>query len=120
MQKIALFAPLSFLLKVQFVRQLIIGFSRIRFLNFSDIRLYPPSSASPFSLYLEPLPSFVLFDMRTKHEYEANALATHLIIDDDELIDLMKQDYDVVQLSAAMVLNYHLRIQLEQQKGKMK
>ena len=41
----------------------------------------------------EPLPEFVLFDMRTKHEYEANAFASHLIIDDDELIDLMKQDY---------------------------
>ena len=39
-------------------------------------------------------PEFVLFDMRTKHEYEANAFASHLIIDDDELIDLMKQDYD--------------------------
>ena len=38
----------------------------------------------------EPLPEFVLFDMRTKHEYEANAFASHLIIDDDELIDLMK------------------------------
>ena len=37
----------------------------------------------------EPLPEFVLFDMRTKHEYEANAFASHLIIDDDELIDLM-------------------------------
>ena len=45
----------------------------------------------------ELLPEFVLFDMRTKHEYEANAFASHLIIDDDEL-DLMKQDYDVVQL----------------------
>ena len=33
----------------------------------------------------EPLPEFVLFDMRTKHEYEANAFASHLIIDDDEL-----------------------------------
>ena len=28
----------------------------------------------------EPLPEFVLFDMRTKHEYEANAFASHLII----------------------------------------
>ena len=35
----------------------------------------------------EPLPEFVLFDMRTKHEYEANAFASHLIIDDGELID---------------------------------
>ena len=51
----------------------------------------------------EPLPEFVLFDMRTKHEYEANAFASHMIIDDDELIDLMKQDYDVVQLSACLL-----------------
>ncbi len=27
----------------------------------------------------EPLPEFVLFDMRTKHEYEANAFASMLI-----------------------------------------
>ena len=49
-------------------------------------------------------------DMRTKHEYEANAFASHLIIDDDELIDLMKQDYDVVQLSAAMGTNINLML----------
>ena len=48
--------------------------------------------------------------MRTKHEYEANAFASHLIIDDDELIDLMKQDYDVVQLSAAMGTNINLML----------
>ena len=58
----------------------------------------------------EPLPEFVLFDMRTKHEYEANAFASHLIIDDDELIDLLKQDYDVVQLSAAMGTNINLML----------
>ena len=58
----------------------------------------------------EPLPEFVLFDMRTKHEYEANAFASHLIIDDDELIDLMKQNYDVVQLSAAMGTNINLML----------
>ena len=45
----------------------------------------------------EPLPEFVLFDMRTKHEY-------------DELIDLMKQDYNVVQLSAAMGTNINLML----------
>ena len=30
--------------------------------------------------------------------YKRQAFASHMIIDDDELIDLMKQDYDVVQL----------------------
>ena len=45
-----------------------------------------------------------------KHEYEANAFASHLIIDDDDLIDLMKQDYDVVQLSSAMGTNINLML----------
>ena len=48
--------------------------------------------------------------MSKAHEYEANAFAFHLIIDDDELIDLMKQDYDVVQLSAAMGTNINLML----------
>ena len=48
--------------------------------------------------------------MSKAHEDEANAFASHLIIDDDELIDLMKQDYDVVQLSAAMGTNINLML----------
>lgn len=56
------------------------------------------------------LPEFVLFDMRTKHEYEANAFAAHLIIDDDALIDYLRQGYDVVQLSSAMGTNINLML----------
>ena len=56
------------------------------------------------------LPEFVLFDMRTKHEYEANAFAAHLIIDDDELIENLRQGYDVVQLSAIMGTNINLML----------
>ena len=56
------------------------------------------------------LPEFVLFDMRTKHEYEANAFAAHLIIDDDELIDNLRQGYDVVQLSSIMGTNINLML----------
>ena len=56
------------------------------------------------------LPEFVLFDMRTKHEYEANAFASHLIIDDDELIDNLRQGYDVVQLSSIMGTNINLML----------
>ena len=48
--------------------------------------------------------------MRTKHEYKANAFTSHRIIDDNELIDLIKQDYDVVQLSAAMGININLML----------
>lgn len=56
----------------------------------------------------DSLPEFVLFDMRTKHEYEANAFAAHLMIDDDLLIDYMRQGYDVVKLSALMGTNINL------------
>lgn len=56
------------------------------------------------------LPEFVLFDMRTKHEYEANAFASHLIIDDDTLIDNLRQGYDVVQLSSIMGTNINLML----------
>lgn len=58
----------------------------------------------------QPLPEFVLFDMRTKHEYEANAFAAHLIIDDDEMIEYLQQGYDVVQLSQQMNTNINLML----------
>lgn len=54
------------------------------------------------------LPEFVLFDMRTKHEYEANAFAAHVIIDDDDLIGYMRQGYDVVQIARMMNTNINL------------
>lgn len=56
------------------------------------------------------LPEFVLFDMRTRHEYEANAFAAHLCIDDDELFEYLKQGYDVVQLATAMDTNINLML----------
>ena len=56
------------------------------------------------------LPEFVLFDMRTKHEYEANALAAHLLIDEDELIEYLREGYDVVQLSGMMNTNINLML----------
>ena len=48
--------------------------------------------------------------MRTRHEYEANAFAAHLIIDDDELICNMKEGYDIVQLSSLMGTNINLML----------
>lgn len=56
------------------------------------------------------LPKFVLFDMRTKHEYEANAFAAHLLIDEDELIEYLREGYDVVQLSGMMNTNINLML----------
>ena len=43
-------------------------------------------------------------------EYEANAFAAHLLIDDEELVHYLKQGYDVAQLSAAMNTNINLML----------
>ena len=45
-----------------------------------------------------------------QHELRERFVSFGKIIDDDELIDLMKQDYDVVQLSAAMGTNINLML----------
>lgn len=41
--------------------------------------------------------------MKDRTEYEANTFAAHLLIDDDELIDLLKRGRDC--FSVAMILN---------------
>ena len=56
------------------------------------------------------LPEFVLFDMRTAVEYEANAFAAHVLIDDEELFFYLQQGYDVAQLSAVMNTNINLML----------
>lgn len=56
------------------------------------------------------LSEFVLFDMRTAVEYEANAFAAHVLIDDEELFFYLQQGYDVAQLSAVMNTNINLML----------
>ena len=56
------------------------------------------------------LQEFVLFDMRNQMEYEANAFAAHLRIDDDELIGLLKEGYDIVQASSILGTNINLTL----------
>ena len=48
--------------------------------------------------------------MRTAMEYEANAFAAHLLIDDDELNSYLQQGYDVAQLASAMNTNINLML----------
>ena len=58
-------------------------------------------------LIKEPfLCSFKVFDFKDKTEYEANVFAAHLLIDDDELLDILTEGYDV--LKAAMILEVNL------------
>lgn len=54
------------------------------------------------------LPEFVLFDIRSCPEYEANAFAAHLLIDDDELITYMRRGCDIVETAALLETNVNL------------
>lgn len=58
----------------------------------------------------DALKEFILFNMKNSMEYEANAFVAHVRIDDDEMIDMMKQGYDVVQIAAAMGTNINLML----------
>lgn len=54
------------------------------------------------------LKEFVLFNMKDTTEYEANAFATHLIIDDDDIYSMSKDKYDVVQIAKMLNVNINL------------
>ena len=51
---------------------------------------------------------FVLFNMKDTTEYEANAFAAHLIIDDDDIYSMSKDKYDVVQMAKMLNVNINL------------
>ena len=54
------------------------------------------------------LKEFVLFNMKDTTEYEANAFAAHLIIDDDDIYSMSKEKYDVVQMAKMLNVNINL------------
>ena len=56
------------------------------------------------------LQEFTLFDIRNEMEYEANAFAAHLRIGDEELIELLRGGYDVVQISSTLGTNVNLTL----------
>lgn len=79
---------------------------------------------------VEGLKEFELFRMQSTTEYEANAFAAHLLIDNDQCLELARNGYDIVQISKAMNseinlmliklqemnrLGYNLRLPMEPQ-----
>lgn len=56
------------------------------------------------------LQEFSLFYMQTRMEYEANAFASHILIDNDKLIERIKDGYDVVQSSCEFEVNINLML----------
>lgn len=53
---------------------------------------------------------WILISYENKMEYEANAFAAHLRIDNEQLFDLLGQGYDVVQLFSIMGTNINLML----------
>ena len=51
------------------------------------------------------LQEFVLFNMKDTTEYEANAFASHILLDSDQVYSLAREGYDVVQLSQMLGSN---------------
>lgn len=58
----------------------------------------------------EGMKEFVLFNMKDNTEYEANAFAAHILLDNGEVYSLARQGYDVAEISQA--LNSHINLML--------
>ena len=56
------------------------------------------------------LQEFVLFNMKDTTEYEANAFASHILLDSDQVYSLTREGYDVVQLSQMLGSNVNLML----------
>ncbi|MBQ6943709.1 MAG: ImmA/IrrE family metallo-endopeptidase [Ruminococcus sp.] len=54
------------------------------------------------------LQEFQLFDMTDITEYEANAVNAHILIDEDEMVELFKQGYDIAQAASVLRVNINL------------
>lgn len=48
------------------------------------------------------LKEFTLFNMKNDTEYVANAFAAHLLLDNDEVLELARDGYDVVQIAGML------------------
>lgn len=56
------------------------------------------------------LKEFTLFNMKNDTEYVANAFAAHLLLDNDEVLGLAMDDYDIVQIAGILNSDINLMI----------
>lgn len=57
-----------------------------------------------------PFYEYELFDITSQAEYEANIFASHLLIDDDQVIELIKNNYTDVEIASILNVNVNLLI----------
>lgn len=54
------------------------------------------------------LQEFMLYDMKSRPEYEANIFAAHLLLDDDEIVELARGGYDLFQIACEIGTDINL------------
>lgn len=62
---------------------------------------------------------FMLFNMKDNTEYEANAFAAHILLDNDEVYSMARQGYDVEEIAQAMNSHVDLMLIKMQEMNKM-
>lgn len=65
------------------------------------------------------LKEFTLFQMKDTTEYEANAFASHILLDNEEVYELARMGYDVVQISQQMGSDINLMLIKLQEMNKL-
>jgi Zn-dependent peptidase ImmA (M78 family) len=56
----------------------------------------------------KPLKEFMLYDMKSRAEYEANIFAGELLIDDSEIMELIEEGYDNVAIAGELDTDINL------------
>jgi Zn-dependent peptidase ImmA (M78 family) len=51
---------------------------------------------------------FMLYDMKTRPEYEANVFASEILLDDKEILELAEYGYDEQQIASEICVNINL------------
>jgi Zn-dependent peptidase ImmA (M78 family) len=54
------------------------------------------------------LQEFMLYDMTSRPEYEANVFASDLLIDDHDILELIRDDYDIVHIAGELAVDINL------------
>lgn len=55
-----------------------------------------------------PFQEHVLFDITSQPEYEANIFAAHLLLDDNQVMELIENDYTDVEIAGLLNVNLNL------------
>ena len=51
---------------------------------------------------------YTLYDMKSRPEYEANVYAAHLLLDESEIFELIREDHEVFQIAAEIGTDINL------------